>query len=208
MWPCGLIEVPSLVRFVVLLLTPIDVLFDCLRTLAINSIYASEKRHCSLNMETPSPETPQQPTFTPERFLMAAIVAAVLAANLACGYLVGEFAPPIQLVVTTFTTMVLLGIVATARHPKSNATWMTTAVNGCVMLLFFASMLLCREMGSGAPMGFLLILYTIMLVVCAGLLTDGPARFRRSFHYYQISSFVNWITLDAMTWLVLSAGTV
>ena len=38
-------------------------------------------------------------------------------------------APWSNLLVTSFTTMVLLGIVATARHPKSNATWWTTVVN-------------------------------------------------------------------------------
>ena len=199
MWPCGLIEVPSLVRFVVLLLTPIDVLFDCLRTLAINSIYASEKRHCSLNMETPSPETPQQPTFTPERFLMAAIVAAVLAANLACGYLAGEFAPLTHLVVTTFTTMVLLGIVATARHPKSYATWVTTAVNGCWL---FIPALVAPVTGDGyATVGVMFLLYTVALLICAAFFCLSRS-FRRSFRYYQISSFVHWITLVAMMWMV------
>ena len=65
---------------------------------------------------------------------MAAIVAAVLAVNLAVAYLGwGRGFPPFHLMLTTFTTMVLLGVVATARHPKSYATWVTTAVNGCVM---------------------------------------------------------------------------
>ena len=212
MWPCGLIEVPSLVRFVVLLLTPIDVLFDCLRTLAINSIYASEKRHCSLNMETPSPETPQQPTFTPERFLMAAIVAAVLAVNLACGYLVGEFDPTIHLVLTTFTPMVLLGIVATVRHPTSRVTWMTTALNGCVMLLWF-----CVAYVGRVPIDVLffpLVSLLIMLVVCIFFWSNwvrsdrGSPRFVR---YYLISARVCW-SVSAffllLIFLVMFGGTV
>ena len=132
---------------------------------------------------------------------MAAIVAAVLAANLACGYLVGEFAPPIHLVVTTFTTMVLLGIVATARHPKSYATWVTTAVNGCVMFLPLGAS------GDWVALVYLCMLYTVALLVGvpAFCLSRG---FRRSFRYYQISSFVNWITVVAMMWFVLSQGTV
>ena len=54
---------------------------------------------------------------------MAAIVAAVLAVNY-LGY--GKWDR--HLVLTSFTTMVLLGVVATARHPTSRVTWMTTAV--------------------------------------------------------------------------------
>ena len=136
---------------------------------------------------------------------MAAIVAAVLAVNLAVGYLslsaAGQFHFPAHLVLTTFTTMVLLGIVATARDPKSYATWVTTAVNGCVMFLPLGAS------GDWVALVYLCMLYTVALLVGvpAFCLSRG---FRRSFRYYQISSFVNWITLDAMTWLVLSAGTV
>ena len=177
---------PSLVRFVVLLLTPIDVLFDCLRTLAINSIYASEKRIRSFKLETASPETPQQPT----------IVAAVLVVNLAGGYLAGQFHLRAHLVLTTFTTMVLLGIVATARDPKSYATWVTTAVNGCAMFL---------PLGASGDWGawvYLFLLYAVALLVCAAFFCLSRG-FRRSFRYYQISSFVNWITVVALLSLAL-----
>ena len=134
---------------------------------------------------------------------MAAIVVAVLAVNLAVRYLGWIKGPdaPLHLLVTTFTTMVLLGIVATARHPKSYATWVTTAVNGCVMFLLLATT------GDYVAAIFLCMLYTVALMVCVAAFRSSRG-FRRSFRYYQISSFVNWITLDAMTWLVLSAGTV
>ena len=180
---------PSLVRFVVLLLTPIDVLFDCLRTLAINSIYASEKRIRSFKLETASPETPQQPT----------IVAAVLVVNLAGGYLAGQFHLRAHLVLTTFTTMVLLGIVATARDPKSYATWVTTTVNGCVMFLLLATT------GDYVAAIFLCMLYTVALMVCVAAFSLSRG-FRRSFRYYQISSFVNWITVVALLWIALVSG--
>ena len=127
---------------------------------------------------------------------MAAIVAAVLAVNLAVGYLDwgnwGGF-PPFHLMLTSFTTMVLLGVVATALHPTSRVTWMTTALNGCVMLLCFY----------GANAGrfpidvafFSIVLLLIMLVVCIFFWRNwvksdrGSPRFVR---YYLISARVYW----------------
>ena len=130
---------------------------------------------------------------------MAAIVAAVLAANLACGYLAGEFAPLTHLVVTTFTTMVLLGIVATARHPKSYATWVTTAVNGFGL---FIPALVGPVTGDGyATVGVMFLLYTVALMVCAAFFCLSRG-FRRSFRYYQISSFVYGITVVLMLQMV------
>ena len=131
---------------------------------------------------------------------MAAIVAAVLAVNLAVGYLslsaAGQFHFPAHLVLTTFTTMVLLGIVATARDPKSYATWVTTTVNGCVMFLLLATT------GDYVAAIFLCMLYTVALMVCVAAFRSSRG-FRRSFRYYQISSFVNWITVVALLSLAL-----
>ena len=130
---------------------------------------------------------------------MAAIVAAVLAVNLAVGYLslsaAGQFHFPAHLVLTTFTTMVLLGIVATARDPKSYATWVTTAVNGCAMFLLLGAS------GDWGAWVYLFLLYAVALLVCAAFFCLSRS-FRRSFRYYQISSFVHWITLVAMMWMV------
>ena len=128
---------------------------------------------------------------------MAAIVAAVLAVNLAVAYLDwGRGFPPFHLMLTTFTTMVLLGIVATARDPKSYATWVTTAVNGCVMFLPLGAS------GDWVALVYLCMLYTVALMVCAAAFCLSRG-FRRSFRYYQISSFVNWITVVALLSLAL-----
>ena len=133
---------------------------------------------------------------------MAAIVAAVLAVNLAVGYLGWSkwHDAPRHLVLTSFTTMVLLGVVATARHPTSRVTWMTTAVNGCGMLLFFAAAFgreVARRIGVlsspfAEPLFFsLMMLLTIMLIVCivvrrSWVKSDrGSPRFVR---YYLISA--------------------
>ena len=129
---------------------------------------------------------------------MAAIVVAVLAVNLAVRYLGWIKGPdaPLHLLVTTFTTMVLLGIVATARDPKSYATWVTTTVNGCVMFLLLATT------GDYVAAIFLCMLYTVALMVCVAAFRSSRG-FRRSFRYYQISSFVNWITVVALLSLAL-----
>ena len=132
---------------------------------------------------------------------MAAIVVAVLAVNLAVRYLGWIKGPdaPLHLLVTTFTTMVLLGIVATARDPKSYATWVTTAVNGCAMFLLLGAS------GDWGAWVYLFLLYAVALLVCAAFFCLSRG-FRRSFRYYQISSFVNWITVVALLWIGLVSG--
>ena len=102
---------------------------------------------------------------------MAAIVAAVLAVNVALITLAGtDGAPWTNLLVTSFTTMVLLGIVATARHPKSNATWWTTVVNAIgiglpVALVEYA--LQQPEYTGWEPLILLLILYPFIIAGCS-----------------------------------------
>ena len=136
---------------------------------------------------------------------MAAIVAAVLAANVALITLadtyyarIGIFdAPWSNLLVTSFTTMVLLGIVATARHPKSNATWWTTVVNavGIGLPVAFAEYALQQPEYTGwEPLILSLILYPFIIAGCGcWLLADHG--FPRSVRYYQISSWVFWFVI-------------
>jgi len=126
---------------------------------------------------------------------MAAIVAAVLAVNVALITLAGtDGAPWTNLLVTSFTTMVLLGIVATARHPKSNATWWTTVVNavGPGLPVAFAEYALQQPEYTGwEPLILSLILYPFIIAGCGcWLLADRG--FPRSVRYYQISSWVFW----------------
>ena len=137
---------------------------------------------------------------------MLVIVSAVLGSNITLTAFAGtDDAPRGNLLVTSFTTMVLLGIVATARHPKLFETWLMTALNVLGIGLPFAALktgndsliavILALSPFFGLPM---IVVGSVVLLRCCG--------FPRSVRYYQIASWVFWSVLVFRLLVMADAG--
>ena len=144
-------------------------------------------------MRTPSPETPPQMTFTPKRFLVAAIVAAVVALNVVLIAFIGYSLVVVLVVnvlVTPVTTVVVLSIFGIARHPKSNATWVTTGINA---LGIGVPPSLASVIGNDRTvMSILAVLYPVTLL-CFAIWLSKDRGASRTVRHYQLWSWSCWV---------------
>ena len=140
---------------------------------------------------------------------MAAIVAAVAAINVVLitneSFTSSPFIPFglwNHVLVTHVTTVVLLSIVATARHPKSSATWVTTGMNA---------------LGIGA-VGLSFVFESGVALLFIPLALFGLAPWwrwveyesrggRRWVRYYQIGSWLCWCVVVCVVVGIVSLGT-